>query len=108
MSGGTFGGGGGAGAPIDASGKLLDGTKVDGPASLKQALLARHEDFLRNLTQRMLGYALGRGLTPADACTVETIVDRVQEADMSAWTLIREIVVSDPFRFAAGEPEVQP
>ena len=97
-----------AGKPVDASAKLADGTPVEGPAGLKEALLARQEDFLRNLTKRMLGYALGRGLTPADACTVETIVDRVQEADGSAWTLIQEIAVSDPFRFAAREPEVQP
>jgi hypothetical protein len=94
--------------PVDASAKLADGTPVEGPAGLKEALLAREEDFLRNLTKRMLGYALGRGLTPADACTVETIVDRVQEADGSAWALIQEIVVSDPFRFTTRQTEAQP
>jgi len=49
------------------------------------------------LTKRMLGYALGRGLTPADACAVETIVDRVSESDFEAWALAREIVLSEPF-----------
>jgi mono/diheme cytochrome c family protein len=96
------------GKPVDATGKLADGTPVDGPGGLKRALLARNEDFLRNLAKRMLGYALGRGLTPADACTVETIVDRVQEADASAWTLIQEIAVSDPFRFTSKAQEAQP
>ncbi|MCB9384198.1 MAG: DUF1588 domain-containing protein [Bryobacterales bacterium] len=96
------------GAPIDAAGKLADGTNVDGPAGLKKALLARRQDFLRNLTKRMLGYAVGRGLTPADACTVETIVERVDQADASAWMLIREIVSSDPFRFTSREPEARP
>jgi hypothetical protein len=94
--------------PIDATGRLADGAKVDGPAGLKTALLDRREDFVRNLTKRMLGYAVGRGLTPADACTVETIVDRVQQADSSAWTLIQEITVSDPFRFSSSKPEAQP
>ena len=85
------------GAPVDASGKLPDGTAFSGPQDLKKALLARREDFLRNLTKRMLGYALGRGLMPGDACAVETIVDRVQAADGSAWTLIEEIITSESF-----------
>lgn len=86
-----------AGGPIDASAELSDGTPIDGPEGLKQALLDRRELFIRNLTKRMLGYALGRGLTPADACSVETIVDRVGEADYAAWALAREIVLSEPF-----------
>ena len=85
------------GKPIDAAGKLADGTEFVGPEGLKNALLDRREDFLRNLTKRMLGYALGRGLTPGDACAVETILDRVQAADGSSWTLIQEIVTSKPF-----------
>ncbi len=87
-----------AGQPIDASGELTDGTRIDGPAGLKEALLDRKELFIRNLTKRMLGYAVGRGLTPADACAVETIVDRVREADYEPWALISEIVVSTPFQ----------
>lgn len=87
-----------AGGPIDATGELADGTKIDGPAGLKQALLDRKELFIRNLTKRMLGYAVGRGLNPADACAVETIVDRVEAADYKPWTLISEIAVSSPFQ----------
>ncbi|MBI1357172.1 MAG: DUF1588 domain-containing protein [Acidobacteria bacterium] len=95
-----------AGKPVDAHGELTDGTSLDGPAGLKRALLDRNELFVRNLTKRMLGYALGRGLLPSDACAVETIVDRVQADDYHAWTLIREIVVSEPFRsVAAPAPE---
>ena len=44
---------------------MPDGTIVDGPQSLKAALLARKDQFVRNLTSKMLGYALGRGLTRA-------------------------------------------
>ena len=87
-----------AGKPIDASGQLPDGSEFSGPRELKLALADRSEPFVRNLTRRMLGYALGRGLAPADACTVETIVERVAEDDFATWTLIREIVRSDPFR----------
>ena len=65
-----------AGTPIDAGGKLPDGTRLDGPDSLKAALLERKRLFLRNLAKRLLGYALGRGLTPSDTCAVETVVTR--------------------------------
>jgi hypothetical protein len=86
-----------AGGPIDASSELAGGTRIEGPAELKQELFDRSELFIRNLTKRMLGYAIARGLTPADACTVEMIVDRVREADDQAWVLVREIVLSAPF-----------
>ncbi len=92
------------GKPVDAAAKLPDGTEVDGPDGLKRALLERREDFLRNLAKRMLGYALGRGLTPADACAVETIMDRVEASDAKAWTLIEQVVTSDPFSFAGAPP----
>ncbi len=65
----------------------------------------RRELFIRNLTKRMLGYAVGRGLTPADACAVETIVDRVEEANFEAWALVREIVLSTPFQEPAAEEQ---
>ena len=49
------------GAPVDASGVLVNGEKVEGPVALKDALLARRALFLRHLTEKMLAYALGRG-----------------------------------------------
>ena len=86
------------GVPINASTSLADGTALDGPQQLKRALVDRKDVFLRNLARRMLGYALGRGLVPADACAVEKIVDAVTQQDHSAWELISQIVTSDPFR----------
>ncbi len=91
------------GVPIDASGALPDGTRFDGPAALKEILLDRREAFLRNLTRRMLGYALGRGLTIADACAVEAIRANVVQADHAAWELIRQVVQSRPF-LAPSQP----
>lgn len=60
-----------SGKPIDASGKLPDGTTFNGPAELKAALVHKKKLFVRNLTNKLLGYALGRGLTLQDSCTVD-------------------------------------
>ena len=95
------------GAPIDAEGVLPDGSAAVGPDGLKAALLERKELFVRNLTKRMLGYALGRGLAPADACAVETIVTRVAERDYQAWELVREVVLSEPFLYTAPPAKTQ-
>src|SRR5690606_15590782 len=51
-----------AGTPIDTAVELTDGTKVDGPAELREALLARPEMFVSTMSEKMLTYALGRGL----------------------------------------------
>src|SRR6202008_1681216 len=51
-----------AGAPIDASGVLLDGTKVEGPAALRRAFVAQKEQFVRTVTAKLLTYTLGRGV----------------------------------------------
>lgn len=88
-----------AGQPIDAAGELNDGTQLNGPDALKTALLARRDIFARNLTSKLLGYALGRGLTLADSCTVDAIVAKLRENKYSARTLIEEIVLSVPFRY---------
>jgi hypothetical protein len=88
-----------AGKPLDTTGALPDGTRFNGIDGLKTILLERKELFLRNLTNKMLAYALGRGLTPEDSCTVDHILARLKETDYSAQTLVREIVFSVPFRF---------
>ena len=54
-----------SGKPIDSHGELPDGTQIAGPDELKKVLLERKTEFLRHLTSKLLGYALGRGLTPA-------------------------------------------
>ena len=91
-----------AGAPVDTKGELPDGTKFDGPEELKAVLLARKDVFIRNLTSKMLGYALGRGLKLEDSCTVDQIVARLKENDYKSQTLVEEIVLSVPFRYQAG------
>jgi hypothetical protein len=92
-----------SGKPVDAQGELPDGTKFDGPEELKRVLLDQKDDFVRYLTKKMLGYALGRGLTIEDHCAVEEIIGRVKENEYRSHTLIAEIVCSVPFRYRAPD-----
>ena len=74
-----------AGQAIDASGVLLDGTKVDGPRELRQALMAQKNQFVNTVTDKLLTYALGRGLQYYDAPAVRAI-DRSAAADDYRWS----------------------
>jgi hypothetical protein len=87
-----------SGTPIDASGTLLDGTKVNGPAALRNALLAQKTQFAKAVTEKFLTYALGRGLDYYDAPAVREI-DRAAAADSYKWSsLILATVKSAPFQ----------
>jgi hypothetical protein len=96
------------GKPVDTAGELPDGTKIDGPDQLRAVLLERKDLFVRNLTNKLLGYALGRGLVLKDSCTVDAIVAEVKARDYDPHKLIEEIVLSMPFRYQAGTAPVQP
>ena len=87
-----------AGQPIDSSGLLPDGTAYNGPEELKRVLLSKKTQVFQNLTRKLLGYALGRGLTAEDDCAVDRIVAAVERDQFRAHTLITEIVRSIPFR----------
>ena len=89
------------GLPVDASASMPSGEHMSGPVELRQVLLAHKEEYLRNLTTKMLGFALGRSLGDADQCAVQRIVDRVKADQYRGRTLIREIVMSVPFRSAS-------
>ena len=92
------------GVPVDASGEMPSGEKFNGPVELRQVLLNRKQEFLRNLTAKVLGYALGRPLHDSDQCAVQRIVDAVEKDGYKARTLIREVVLSVPFRNTQGGP----
>jgi Protein of unknown function (DUF1592)/Protein of unknown function (DUF1588)/Protein of unknown function (DUF1585)/Protein of unknown function (DUF1587)/Protein of unknown function (DUF1595) len=93
-----------AGHPIDASGVLLDGTKVNGPRELRQALMAQKTQFVGTVTEKLLTFALGRGLQYYDAPTIRAI-DRSAAASDYRWSsLILGIVKSAPFQMrTAGQ-----
>jgi hypothetical protein len=87
-----------ANASIDASGVLLDGTKVEGPAALRQALVAQKEQFVRTVTAKLLTYALGREIESFDAPAIRGIV-RAAAADDYRWSsIVLAIVKSVPFQ----------
>ena len=90
------------GHTVDPRGALPDGTTFSGPAELKLALLGRKDQFVRHLTKKMLGYALGRGLTYYDYCAVNSIVDKLRANDYKSHHLLFGIIQSVPFRFKAG------
>jgi hypothetical protein len=93
------------GRPVDASGSLPSGEKFDGAVELRQVLLKRKSDFLRHLTEKLLGFALGRSLQDGDQCTVQRLTDMLEKNHYSARALIREIVLSTPFRNTQGNTE---
>ena len=86
------------GGPVDSSGVLATGEKFSGSRELKVHLQKRREDFARNLTEKMLAYALGRGLEPVDMPTVRAITKKLAANDFRAQTLMLEIVKSYPFQ----------
>lgn len=87
-----------AGTPINASGVLLDGTTVDGPAALRRALVAQQEQFIRTVTDKLLTYAIGRGLEHYDVPAIRGVV-RAAAADDYRWSsTILALVKSAPFR----------
>jgi mono/diheme cytochrome c family protein len=82
---------------IDASGKLPGGESFQGPGELKAILKGRPREFTRCLTEKLLTYALGRGLEDFDACTVDKITSAVAAGHYRFHRLVIEIVKSDPF-----------
>ena len=83
---------------IDATGELPSGQTFDGPQELRHLLLQRQDDFRRCLSEKMLTFALGRGLEYYDACAVERIVNRLQADDDRFAIVVEEIVKSPAFR----------
>ncbi|PWT83494.1 MAG: hypothetical protein C5B57_06720 [Blastocatellia bacterium] len=86
------------GTPIDAGGVLADGSKVDGPAALREVILSRPDAFVTTITERMLIYALGRGLEPVDMPVVRRIVKKAAQNDYGLSSIIMGIVESAPFQ----------
>ena len=82
---------------IDASGEFADGSKFSGPGDLKSIILAKREDFVRCLAEKMLTYALGRGLEYYDRPTIEKIVRSMPGQEYKIQGMIQEIVLSEPF-----------
>jgi len=83
--------------PIDASGRMLDGTEVSGPVELRQSLLGNPEHFVATLTEKLMIYALGRGLVATDMPAIRTIVRDARASDYRFSEIVLGIVRSTPF-----------
>ncbi|HEV7928166.1 MAG TPA: DUF1592 domain-containing protein [Verrucomicrobiae bacterium] len=85
--------------PIDSAGTLLTGESFSNIQELKRVLVEKHaKDFYRTLTEKMLTYAVGRGLDYSDVETVDQIVSRIEKANGRASALLDGIVDSAPFQ----------
>lgn len=93
-----------AGAPVDAAGVLVSGESFNGPAELKKVIAtAKREQFVRHLTEKLLAYALGRGIEYYDEAAVTQIVDALAKSDYRSTVLVAEIVKSYPFRYRGND-----
>jgi hypothetical protein len=90
-------------AAIDASGKLLDGTEVNGPVELRKALLKKPEIFVSTLTEKLMIYALGRGLSAHDMPEIRKIVRDAGKDNNRFSQLILGVVQSKPFQLRGGK-----
>lgn len=88
---------------IDPSGSLPDGGSFAGPAELRAILRGRADEFRRCLVEKMLTYALGRGLEYYDQCAVDAICARLAEDGDRFSRLILEVVHSEPFQLRRGK-----
>ena len=83
---------------IDATGELPDGTPFDGPAGLKTALLSRPDRFVTTVIEKLMTYALGRGVEYYDAPAVRAIVREAAGDGYRLSSLVKGVVRSAPFQ----------
>jgi len=94
---------------IDATGQMADGTKLDGPVSLRRALLARSDAFVTAATEKLLTYSLGRALTYSDMPAVRAIVRDAAKSNYRFSSLVLGVTKSQPFQMRlkkAQQPKV--
>lgn len=92
------------GVPVDTSGALWDGTRIDGAADLRAALLERRELFVTHAAEMLLTYALGRALEPTDMPAVRDVVRAAAKDDYRFSALVLGIAESVPFRMKTKQP----
>jgi cytochrome c551/c552 len=96
------------GVPVNAAGTLVDGTRLDGPGSLRRAILDRREAFVATAAEKLLTYALGRRIEHFDMPAVRAIARDAARADHRFSALVTGIVKSTPFQMKRYEGGPQP
>jgi hypothetical protein len=97
----------GPGTPIDANGELLDGTKITGVVSLRKALLRQPDMFVQTVTEKLMIYALGRGLQAYDMPSVREIVRDTAQSNYRFSAIVMSIINSTPFQKRVTLEEVR-
>jgi hypothetical protein len=97
--------GGDGGVPIDAAAVLWDGTKVDGPAELRTALMKYSPQFVRTITEKMMTFALGRGVEAEDMPVVRSIVRSADKDNDRFMAILMGVIKSGPFQMRVKEVE---
>ena len=92
-----------SGARVDASAELPDGTKFNGPAELRNVLRKHSDEFLTTVAERLLTYALGRGLEATDFPAVRKVKRDAARDYYRFEALIQAIVASTPFRMRTAQ-----
>jgi hypothetical protein len=92
------------GVPVDAAGVMYDGTKLDGPAALREALLKHQDVFLQTFTENLMTYALGRRVEYYDMPAVRAIIRQAAKTDLHFSSFVLGIVNSAAFQRRAAEP----
>ena len=92
-----------ANVPVDSSGVLPDGTQLDGPSGLRNVLLSRPEEFVTTVTERMLTYALGRGVEYYDSPAIRKIVREAAREDYRWSVLVLGTIRSMPFQMRRSQ-----
>ena len=92
------------GVGVDTAAKLYDGTDLDGPASLRQALINHSESVIRNFTENLMAYAIGRRVEYYDQPTVRAIVKKAAQNGNRFSAFVFGIVNSPAFQMARAEP----
>ena len=83
---------------IDATAEMVDGTKLDGPASLRRALLDRSDMFVSVATEKLMTYATGRAVTPYDMPAIRKIIRDSANTNFRLSSLVVGVVKSEPFQ----------
>jgi Protein of unknown function (DUF1592)/Protein of unknown function (DUF1588)/Protein of unknown function (DUF1587)/Protein of unknown function (DUF1585)/Protein of unknown function (DUF1595) len=97
--------GGDGGVPLDTSAVLWDGTKVNGPVELREALLRYSPQFVRTITEKLMTFSLGRGVEDVDMPVVRSIVREADKNDDRFVSILMGIVKSEPFQMRTKEVE---
>jgi hypothetical protein len=95
--------GGEGGVPLDVSAVIWDGTKVNGPVELRQALMKYSPQFVRSLTEKLMTFALGRGVEYQDMPVIRRIVREADKDHDRFQAILMGIIKSDPFQMRIKE-----